>query len=1083
MHISELSVKKPVATGMFFIGIILLGFISLSRLSVDLLPNLAYPKLTIRTSYHDVGPQEMEEFITRPVEEVLATIPGIRRIQSISREGISLVTTEFLWGTNMDFAMLNVREKLDQLRWNFPKEAGRPTIIKLDPSSQPIMALSVSGGSLNQTKELTRNVIKRRLEQLKGVALAEVVGGVEREIQVTVDLGKLTTLGLTLDQVANALKSANYNLPGGTIKQGLFRYALRTLGEFQQPAEIEQVVIAHTKHGVPVTVRDVAVVTDGFAERESITRFNGKESIGMLIQKEAGSNTIEVTKLVKKVMAELRAEYPSITLTTAYEQARFISSAIRSLVQNIFYGAMLAFLVLFFFLHDFRQPTYIALSIPVSIVASFTLFYFMGINLNIMSLGGLALAVGMLVDNSIVVLENIFRHQQAGMARKPAAVLGAREVGMPITAGTVTTITVFLPVIYVYGVAGQLFREQALTVTFSLIASLVVALTLLPMLLAHFLVRRVDDSPRRKTSRPASTARTVWYNRGFWKYPAIPIKLLLKLLYYLIIFPPRWFFNEVKFAALFFKERIIRVSDRLFKQFEKYYQVIFQYYERVLTFALERRGLVLGSVGVLVILAIYAGSFLTRELMPRVDPGEFTIAVKMPPGFTLPATSSTVSKIEQRLLKFSDVDAVFATIGLISEQSAAGRNEAALNRGKVRVRLNPRRKQSLTAIIQEMRRFSRQLAQAEITFETETSVLQQILGTATPPLAIKIQGHDLNTSLAVAQQVQEKLAGLAGLKDLHLDFELGRPEIQIQMNREALGRFSLTVTQVAAFIQNRVKGKIATFFKDFDRKINIRVRSSVENRDALEDVFNAYISNQHGLIPLRSLISAQERMGPTEVLRENQQRQLVLYGEIAGRGFDSVIAEIETRLAQLSPPEGCRIIIGGEQEELQRSFKSLIVALLLSIALIYMVLAAQFESLLHPFVILLDIPVTACLTLLVLLLTGMSINVITFIGLIVLAGIAVNDSIVKIDFINRERRRGTPLLAAIKLAGQKRFRPIIMTTVTTVLGLLPMAIGFGEGAELQRPLAITILGGLILSTFISLVLVPVLYFLFERESG
>lgn len=1076
MHLSKLAVQRPVATGMLFIGILLLGLISLSQLSVDLLPNLAYPKLTVRTTCSDVGPQEIEELITRPVEEVLATIPGLRQIHSSSREGVSLVTTEFLWGTNMDFAMLNVREKLDQLRWSLPDEAGRPTIIQLDPRSRPILALSVSGQNLVQIKQLTRDVIKRRLEQLKGVALAQVVGGLEREIQVEVDLPKLTVLGLNPDQIIQAISAANVNLPGGTIKQGLFRFSLRTLGEFQSPDEIQNVVLNHTKDGHPILLRDVATVTDGFAERESLTRFNGHESIGVLILKESGANTVEVTRSVRQIMHELRAEYPEIELVVAFEQARFISEAIENLIQNIVYGGLLAFVVLLFFLQDFRQPTYIALSIPISIITTFVLLYFMDISLNIMSLGGLALAVGMLVDNSIVVLENIFRHQESGLERSQAAILGTEEVGLAVTAGTVTTIAVFLPVVYVYGVAGQLFREQAITVTFSLVASLVVALTLLPMLLAHFFVRK--SKPFESKTRATDPTRPV---AGFRKWVRLPLKWLLRILYLLLIYPLKWLWQEILFALEFFTKIIHQLFHPLFRGFNRGYEQVFQAYERGLEQALNHRRRVLVLTAGFVGLALLASPRVTRELMPRIDPGEFTISLKMPPGFTLQATAAPISQIEQRLLEMPDVEAVFTTIGLVGEQATGSQDDAALNRGKLRVRLKPARDLSLTTVMQQIRQFCQTLPDAETAFETEGSILQQILGTSAPPLAVKIQGHDLQQNFQFARQVRDSLATIAGLKDLHLDFDLTRPEILLHLNREAIGRLGLTASQVAGFIEMTVKGKIATYFKDFDRKISVWVRTTAENRRVLADIFNLQIPTATGHVPLRSLISAEERPGPTEVLRENQQRQIILYGQIQGAGFNSVITAVRQRLTGLELPEGTRITIGGEQEELQHSFRSLALALLLSVMLIYMVLAAQFESLKHPFIILLDVPVSACLTLLVLLMTGMSLNVISLIGFIVLAGVAVNDSIVKIDFINQARRSGTPLREAILLAGHTRFRAIVMTTVTTVVGLLPMALGFGEGAELQQPLAITVLGGIILSTLVSLFLVPVLYLVFERE--
>ncbi|MDZ7377691.1 MAG: efflux RND transporter permease subunit, partial [candidate division KSB1 bacterium] len=486
MHISQLSIDRPVATAMFFVAVILIGIISLIQLPVDLLPDLSYPRLTIWTAATAMGPREVEEMITNPIEEAIGTVANIRRTYSISRSGLSLVTVEFLWGTNMDFATLSIREKLDQLRWILPREVERPNILRIDPRSQPIMAISLSGSNLVHLKELAHNVFKRRLEQIDGVAMATVTGGFDREIQVEVDQTKATALHLAPEKIAQALELANYSIAGGTVKKGLYRYALRTLGEFQSIMEIERVVVANHPDGSQIRISDIGRVIDGFRERQSITRFNNEESIGIIIRKDAGANTVIVSRLIHRILDQLRSEYPSLHLSVAYDGARFISSAISNVLQNLILGAILAFLVLFVFLHDFRNPVNIALSIPISVIATFALLYFAGITLNIMSLGGLALGVGMLVDNSIIVMENIFRHRQEGRALADAAFLGAKEVAMPITASTLTTIAIFLPVVYLYGVAGQLFRDQAVTVIFSLLASLVVALTLLPMLSCRF---------------------------------------------------------------------------------------------------------------------------------------------------------------------------------------------------------------------------------------------------------------------------------------------------------------------------------------------------------------------------------------------------------------------------------------------------------------------------------------------------------------------------------------------------------------------------------------------------------------------
>ncbi|MDZ7261248.1 MAG: efflux RND transporter permease subunit, partial [candidate division KSB1 bacterium] len=787
--------------------------------------------------------------------------------------------------------------------------------------------------------------------------------------------------------------------------------------------------------------------------------------------------------------------YPEVTIAVAYDQARFISNAISNVIQNIILGGLLAFLVLFFFLHDFRSPFNIALSMPISVIATFSLLYFTDVSLNIMSLGGLALGVGMLVDNSIVVLENIFRHRQEGRGHLEAAVDGTREVAMPVLASTLTTIAVFLPVVYVYGVAGQLFRDQALTVTFSLLASLLVALTLLPMLTCHFVFRGPV-----KSSLYLGTEETLSFSSkpGFWH--KTPWRWLL--------FPFRWIVKGLRkaltFLGLLFRELFrywlrgltsaaYRVFNPIFRISDIWLVHIAGLYEKTLLKALNNRLVVIGLISGVMALAILLTPLLDRELMPQVDQGEFAIKVKMPLGSSLEATAATVAELEGWLLKQEDVTAVFSTIGIIEDQTTVFTEESGLNRAQLQVRLKEGRKHSTAEIMALIREQGARLALAEISFETGESVLQQVLGTAEPPVAVKIQGEDLDVCQRIAHQVRQRIKDVPGLKDLHTNLELGRPEYRIEIDREAAGRYGLSVTQLADFIQNTMKGRVATQFKDFDRKIDILVRPTLEQRDELADLLNAHVhvsiptsggraSKPSGqAIPLRELIRCTPTLGPSEIRREDQVRQVVLYGNLQGRSLGAVIKDINKGTADVEIPYDYRLIIGGEQEEVRRSFRSLVLALILAVLLIYMILAAQFESLRHPFVILLDVPITASCLMLLLFMTGLSVNVITLIGLIVLAGIAVNDSIIKVDFINQRRREGMPMREAILDAGQKRLRPILMTSVTTILGLLPMAIGLGEGAELQRPLAVTLIGGLFFSTMVTLFAVPVVYSYLERK--
>ncbi len=1066
MHVAEAAVRRPVATAMFFVAVALLGVVSLGKLSVDLLPDLAYPKITVWTTYVDAGPLEIEEFVTRPIEEAASTVAGLRRVRSVSREGLSLVTLEFHWGVDMEFASLAVREKLDQLRWILPREAGRPSIVRLDPRSQPIMALSLAGADLMRLRDLARDVYKRRLEQLKGVAMAVVTGGLEREIHVDVDTRRLATFGLSLDQLSAALAAANYSLPGGTIKRGLYRYSLRALGEFQSPEEIATVVIGRSPDGALIRVADVAHVEDGFRERESITRFNGSESVGLLLKKEAGANTIEVSRRVHAVLEQLRAEYPSVQVAVAYDQAEFIANALANVKQALLVGGMLAFLVLFFFLDDVRQPVSIGLSMPLSVLAALILFFFSGVNLNLMSLGGLALGIGMLVDNSIIVLENIFRHRQAGRTAESAAVVGAKEVAMPVLASTLTTVAVFLPVVYVRGVAGQLFRDQALAVTFSLLASLVVSLSLLPVLLSR---ARGPGRRRGSTPVPAGTGSPSAL-RSLVGTVLAPIRRLVHRCG-----------KKLSRASLLLWGPIARFFHKGFALSDRMMARLTAAYEQAEEWVLDHRTWILAGLVLILVSGTFLGARLAREFMPRVDQGEFVVEVEAPVGATVEATSERVAHLEQWLLRQPEVEAVFSTVGLIEDPLALFTEEAALHRGKLHVRLRRSPTRNTWELMAALRERAPHLIDARVQVREAANVLQQLLGTSEPPVVIKVLGEDFHLAAQIARQVEALVRDVPGLKAVQEQWEEGRPEVLIQIDRERAAMHGLSPRQVASFIQHSVKGRVATQFKDFDQKVNVLVRPRVEERVDMEQLRAARLRASLAEVPLGELIRYQYRQGPTEIRREDQVRELLLVGSVEGRAAGEVLQDIARRLEHFAPPPDYRVVVAGEREELNRSFRSLAYALLLSVVLIYMILAAQFESLRHPFIIMLDVPLTVAALGLLFALLGLTLNAITLIGLIVMAGIAVNDSIVKVEFINQLRRQGIQLRAAILEAGRIRLRPILMTSVTTVLGLVPLAIGWGQGAELQRPLALALIGGLCISTAVSLLVVPLLYSLVETD--
>jgi HAE1 family hydrophobic/amphiphilic exporter-1 len=1117
MHIAELSIRRPVAVTMFYLTVVLLGAISFSRLAVDLFPDLSFPRLVIWTTYANVSPEEVERFVSEPIEQNVMQVPGIREVHSVSREGVSLVTLEFNWSADMEYAMLNVRERLDNLRFSLPDQAGRPTILKADPNAEPIMSLAVSGrGGLDEVKGLAENVVKRRLEQIDGVAIATVTGGRERQIQVEVDRGVVEALGISLREVQSALSQANQVATGGTINRGRFKWYLRPVGDFQSIDDIGQVVVVRRGDRL-VRVSDIAEVSDGWKERDNLTRFDGEEAIGLLIQKEAGSNTSQVSARVREVLDQLREEYTGMNVAIAFDQADFVNDSINNVILTIVVGGILAFLILFFFLHDIRNPINIGLSIPISIMATFTLLYFSGISLNMMSLGGLALGVGLLVDNSIVVLENIFRHREGGEDRFEAAAKGSREVAMAVTASTLTTVSVFLPIVFVEGVAGQLFRDQALTVAFSLLASLAVSLTLLPMLASRFLhlesyiqARLEGDASSRQRSEERAAGRLARQEAarietglvvepgGFRKLLRIlgwPFRMLGRLLLWLAVLAGRLLLRllravgGVSISGIRALSALWQaVSRPLFSGFDRFFFRFTGVYHQGLEWALDHRDRVVGLSLLLLAFAVWAGLRLERRLMPQVDQGEFSIDLVMPAGTSLEGTVATASLLEEWLLALPETEHVFMNAGLVRGESAMGRLDTDINTASLRVRLQAHRKRSTDEVVAYLRSREQELLGAEVTFNTGETTFSQILGTSQADLAVKVRGLDLGRLQELSRQVEERLVGVAGLADIHVDFQVGKPEIRLSVDRRVAETYGLGVDDVVGLIAATIKGEVATEFQDFDRKVEVLVREAEADRTTLQQILElgvpvALAGGRGSRVPLRELVDWTFTTGPNEVRRESQNRQITVFAGVQGRRIDQVIPEVTALVRGIELPTGYEAVVGGVNEEMDRSFRSLFMALGLAVLLVYMILAAQFESLLHPFTIMFSVPMALVGCIAALWLSGSGMNIMSLVGTVTLVGIAVNDAIIKIDFINQLRAAGRPLRAAIVEAGHYRFRPILMTTATTVLGLLPMAMGIGAGSELRSPLAVAVIGGLISSTLLTLVVIPVVYSLFEDLRG
>ncbi|HSR69953.1 MAG TPA: efflux RND transporter permease subunit [Acidobacteriota bacterium] len=1011
MKLVQFSIHRPVTVTMFFVAITVFGVVSYDRLALNLLPEISYPTLTVRTELEGAAPAEIESLLSKPVENVVSVVDNVTRVSSVSKPEVSDVILEFSWNTDMDFASLEVREKLDQV--NLPLEADAPILLRYDPSTDPIMRVSVTGSSnLAALRYFCEEFARPDIESIPGVAAARVSGGLEEEIFVELDEERITGLGLSIQDITSRLRQENINLTGGLLREGQSQYLVRTLNEFQTVEEIEQVVAA-LRNGATVRLGEIADVYSGYKERDIITRVDGEESVEMAIFKAAAANTVLVAEQVREQLRGLEASYAERPnppqFQVVFDQSRFIKQSIDEVLDTAIYGGILAVVVLFIFLRSLKSTIIIALSIPTSIVATFFLMYAFNISLNIMSLSGLALGIGLLVDNSIVVLESIFRYHSKGYSVREAADLGASEVGTAVVASTMTTICVFAPIVFVEGVAGQLFRDQALTVTFSLVASLLAAVMLIPML------------------------------------------------------------SSLGKGA---QGRIRGAGDASGKG------LLGRFYLGLLSLALRQRLL---SVGIAVVL--FAGStslvgFLGAELIPEISQGEFFVDAELPPGTPLEETSDRLAELEQRLRDHPEV-ALFYTIVGSGNQTGVSAVEEREHIGQLYLRLREGiLHEEEEDVLNRLRDDLRSVPGVDLTFS------RPALFTFKTPVEVIIQGYNLDALKFHAERLKARLEEIPGLRDLRSSTEGGNPELQVRFDRRRLASLGMTVSQGAEILRDKVLGATPTQFNERDRKIDIRVRVQEKDRRSVEDVRNLFIDTPAGgRRPLSDLAQVDLVEGPTEIRRLGPQRVATITGNIEDRDLQSIVEDIQAVLSSFPLPSDFTAFVAGQSEERAVAFRSMQFAILLAVFLVYLVMASQFESLLQPFVIMFSIPFALIGVAVTLFLTDQIINVVVLIGGVVLAGIVVNNSIVLIDYTNRLRKQGNDKFEAVRQACAVRIRPIMMTTSTTVLGLLPMALSAGEGSELRIPLAVTVIGGLIASTLLTLILVPVVYTLVVREKG
>ncbi|MEW6377775.1 MAG: efflux RND transporter permease subunit [Thermodesulfobacteriota bacterium] len=1026
MDIIRGSLKNPVSRFMVAIGIILLGGIAFSNLAIDLFPEISYPIISVITEYSGASPEDIEISITRLIEKRMSRIQNVRHVSSRSKEGISIVGIEFYWGTNLDVASNDIQRSLSEIQDLFPEEAKQPVIFKFDPSQISVIVLSVTGPMDEfRLRELAEDFIAPRLESQKGVASASVFGGQIREIQVELDRSKLERMNLSLEKVSQSVRLGYMDRPGGSLKTSQREYGVRTLGRSPDIKDLEEIVV-HYNNGVPVRLRDIGKVKDGFEDTQTEVHVNGVRGIIIGVQKQIGGNTVSVVDNILKALPQIRRELPKgVSIQVVADQSTFIRKSIKNLQHEAIMGALLAVVIILIFLGNVTSTVIIAHSIPLSIIATFVLLHFGKFTLNIMTFGGLALGVGRLVDDAIVVLENINRHIELGKSSEEASYRGATEVSKPIIAATITSIIVFLPLAFVKGIAALLFVQMAYTVAFSLLASLFVSLTLVPVLTAKFL------RPRREG-------------------------------------------GEVSF------------TQRIFERTRPCFFWLDQYYQKILKVALlHRRLVILGAVGIFVG-TLFLIPLIGTEFFPPSDEGQIRLSMRLPVGSSLEETKKMMEQVEG--IVFEDVpelESLWARAGSGKGRAVIfGGRFAGSHTGTASLRLVDQsdRKRSSEIIARSLREKVRSIPGAIISVFPGGIVSRVITFGADEPIDVEILGYDLATGSRLAKEVDGILREVRGVTDIQIGREEGLPEYQVKIRQDRISALGLTTSRIAEIVRGAIEGIESSIYVDpkTGREHNIRVRLREEERNRPEDLRRLPLPVLDGkVVPLENVAEVVRTTSPAQLERKYQQRIVHVTANTSGRDLGSIAKEIEDKILQMKIPEGFSVQLKGARLEQKEAFQILMFALALAILLIYMVIASQFASLLHPFLIMFSVPLGFIGVVWALFLTGNTLSVISFIGIIMMAGIVVSNAILLVDYTNRLRDEGLELKEAITLAGRTRLRPILMTTLTTVFGLIPMALGLGEGAETYAPLAISVIGGLSVSTFLTLVFVPTLYMIVE----
>jgi HAE1 family hydrophobic/amphiphilic exporter-1 len=1019
MKITEAAIDRPITTVMFFLIVIVMSVVALIKLPIDLMPDVSFPSLSVTVNYPGAAPEEVETLIARRIEEAMGSVDGIKRMDTDCQEERAVVRLRFEWGADLREVSNDVRSRLDRIRGAMPEEAEPPVLYKYDFNASPIMHLAVAGdmdaARLRHTAEYD---LKPRLERVKGIASVDVSGGLRREIQVNLIQESLDALNIRPRDVVNRIRAENLNLPAGEVGEGDLDLLVRTYGQFTSPKDLEEVIVA-VRNDTPIYLRSIAEINDGFQELRAAARVEGQDVVILSVVKESTANTVQVAEDIRDEIEQIQIDMNYLTLTNLYDSSRYIEDAISGVKSAATYGGILAIIVLLVFLRNIRSTLIIASAIPVSVMAAFSLIYFAGFTLNIVSFGGLALGVGLLVDNSIVVLENIFRHRESGESRRNSAVNGTGEVSMAILASTLTTIVVFVPLLFLSGPAKIMFGQMAYIVAFSLICSLVVSLTLIPMLARKFLrVESLEVTP-----------------------------------------------NES------LHHKFIRLTEGILLGIEAGYR-------KLLHVALAHRTLVLFSCTAIFVMALPFLRTVPFEYMPATDEGEVRVYGEMAPGTRLEAVDAGFREIERivREKAGDEIKVVQTEFGLTQWWRSGGANG-----GNVTLRLKDRdeRKHSSMEIANLLRKELNDIPGMKIRTRASGGLfIFRILGRQGERLSVDVRGHDRDTAVRLAEQIKKKIEAIPGISDARIEDIEPRPDVGLLIDRRRAAEAGLTVSEIAQAVRTKFGGDIATRYREMGDEFDVRVRLRDEDRSSMANLDTLWLVTPTGnRVPASNFVRQRRGMGPQEIERKDQERSLSVQANLMpGATLGNVMQEVQRDMREINMPEGFALVYGGEYEDQQDAYRQLGLGLLLALLLVYMVMASQFESLVHPLIIMFSIPFAFIGVIATLLLTNTTLNVQSILGTTMLAGIAVNNAIVLVDYINMLRRkRGMSLREAVEEGGRRRLRPIIMTSLTTMLALSPMAIGLGSGSELQAPMARVVIGGLFTSTLITLLFIPTLY--------